>query len=91
MEVKAVVIHSGALAHYDVAIDGDGTCHATLSTYKGSPEHMPPQKLTLKKEGRHWVGDDREVGLSDELGYAIEIKAKPLLEEHKRRGSHPAG
>ncbi len=90
MEVTAVVLHDGALAHYDVDIEGDGTCHAKLSTYKGDPDHMPPQQLTLKKEGRHWVGDDTEKGLADELGYAIEIKAKPLLDQHKRNGSHPA-
>ncbi len=90
MEVTAVVLHDGALAHYEVAIGGDGTSHAKLSTYKGSPDHMPPQALTLKKEGRHWIGDGRDGELSDELGYAIEIKAKPLLEMRKRGGAHPA-
>ena len=90
MEVSAVVLHSGALAHYDVDISGDGICHATLATYKGNPEHMPPQQLTLKKEGRHWIGNVTEDILADELGYAIEIKAKPLLDERKRNGTHPA-
>lgn len=91
MEVTAVVLHDGALAHYDVDIDTSGVCYAKLSAYKGSPDHTPPQYLTLKKEGRHWVGDSRDRELSDELGYAIEIKAKPLIDERRRGDTHPAG
>jgi hypothetical protein len=35
--------------------------------------------------------NNRFQDLSDELGYAIELKAKPLLDGRKRSGGHPAG
>lgn len=92
MEMTAVVLHEGALAHYDVAIGEDGTCYASLQKYNGRAEQAPPDRLTLHKERRRWVADERYADLSDELGYAIELKAKPLLEENRRRsGGHPAG
>lgn len=91
MEMTAVVLHQGALAHYDVALGEGGFCHAWLQKYSGRPENTPPQKLTLHKERRHWVADENYNELSDELGYAIELKAKPLLEFRNRSGNHPAG
>lgn len=91
MEMTAVVLHEGALAHYDVAIGSDGQCYAHLQKYNGRPENMPPRALTLHKERRRWVADERYSDLSDELGYAIELKAKPILESRNRNGSHPAG
>ncbi|HEX2607410.1 MAG TPA: hypothetical protein VHK91_08525 [Flavisolibacter sp.] len=91
MEMTAVVLHEGALAHYEVALGEDGQCFAYLQRYNGRNENAPPQRLTLHKEGRHWVADNQYRNLSDELGYAIELKAKPLLEMRKRSGSHPAG
>lgn len=91
MEVTAVVMHDGALAHYDVVIGAEGTCTAQLSNYKGPNSHMPPLRLTLRKEGRHWVSDEAPERLSEDLGYAVELKARPILEERKRLGGHPAG
>jgi hypothetical protein len=91
MEMTAVVLHEGALAHYEVAIAEDGTCHAYLQKYNGRRENAPPQRLVLHKERRRWVADERFADLSDELGYAIELKAKPILEGRNRSGSHPAG
>jgi hypothetical protein len=90
MEVTAVVLYDSALAHYDVQIGENGRCTAHLAQYKGSPEHTPPQQINLHKEGRHWVGDVNIASLSDDIGYAIEMKAKPLIEERKRNGMHPA-
>ncbi len=90
MEVTAVVLYDSALAHYDVEIGENGLCKAHLAQYKGSPDHTPPQHITLHKEGRHWVGDVNIASLSDDIGYAIEMKAKPLIEERKRNGMHPA-
>ena len=90
MEVTAVVLYDSALAHYDVEIGENGLCTAHLAQYKGSPDHTPPQQITLHKEGRHWVGDINLASLSDDIGYAIEMKAKPLIEERKRNGMHPA-
>lgn len=96
MEMTAVVLHEGALAHYDVAVGDDGSCYARLQKYNGRPENAPPRELTLHKERRRWVSNERTIDnarlqdLSDELGYAIELKAKPLL--NRRRGDgHPAG
>lgn len=90
MEVTAVVLHDGALAHYDVMIGRGGVCTAYLSSYRGNREHQPPQKVTFRKEGRHWVSDIDNNNLSEDLGYAVELKAKPLLEMRKREGGHPA-
>lgn len=91
MEVTAVVLHDGALAQYEVTIGQGGVCTAYLSSYRGSSNTMPPQRITLHKEGRHWVSDINNVNLSEDLGYAVELKARPILEERKRQGGHPAG
>jgi len=91
MEMTAVVLHEGALAHYDVAIGEDGRCFAYLQKYNGRSENAPPRRLVLHKERRRWVADERYSDLSDELGYAIELKAKPILEGRNRYGGHPAG
>ena len=90
MEVTAVVLYGGALAHYDVRVGKTGECYAQLSSYNGNPSQTPPREMVLKKQGRHWVSDNGELALSDELGYAVELKAKPILETRKR-GGHPAG
>ena len=91
MDMTAVVLHEGALAHYEVEVGEDGRCYARLQKYNGSHENAPPQRLTLHKERRRWIADDRYRDLSDELGYAIELKAKPILEGRLRSGGHPAG
>lgn len=91
MEVTAVVLYSGALATYEVEMDPSGKWVAQLSDYRGNTFNKPPEKVTLQKEGRHWVSFDADRGLADELGYAVEIKAKPLMDLRKREGGHPAG
>jgi len=91
MEVTAAVLYGGSLAHYDVQVANGGECVAKLSSYKGSPAQQPPQVITLRKEGRHWISTNADNSLSDDLGYAVELKAKPLLEDRKRDGKHPAG
>lgn len=90
MEVTAAVLYGGALAHYEVQINGDRECYAQLSNYSGGPDHHPPHSIKLRKEGRHWVSTDADQNLSDDLGYAVELKAKPLIEGRRRHGSHPA-
>lgn len=90
MEMTAVVLYEGALAHFEVEVGRNGECTARLSRYNGKPGTAPTQTIKLHKEGRHWVSDDSNSALSDDLGYAIEQKAKPLLEERKRSGE-PAG
>lgn len=91
MEVTAVVLHGGALAEYEVEVRKDGVCNAQLANYKGQPDNAPPRNITLRKEGRHWVSDVSNHDLSDDLGYAVELKAKPILDARNRSGSHPAG
>jgi|KBSSwiStaDraftv2_1062776.scaffolds.fasta_scaffold5317430_1 hypothetical protein len=91
MEVTAAVLYDGALAHYEVRINGEKECYAQLSNYNGSPQHTPPHTIKLRKEGRHWVSTDADRNLSDDLGYAVELKVKPLIEGRRRMGGHPAG
>lgn len=74
MEVTAAVLYSGALAHYDVSIENRGVCTARLTDYKGSPQQAPPSQLTLIKEGRQWVSNEADRDLSEDIGYAVEIK-----------------
>lgn len=91
MEVTAAVLHGGKLAHYDVQIENNGVCTARLADYKGNPENTPPDRIVLTREGRHWTSNVDNRMLVDDLGYAVEIKVKPLLESRKRDGNHPAG
>lgn len=90
MEVTAVVLYDSALAQYEVEIGEDGSCTAHLCHYKGSSDRTPPEHIRLRKEGRHWIGDVNMANLSDDIGYAIEMKAKPLIEQRKRGLEHPA-
>jgi hypothetical protein len=91
MEVTAAVLYGGSLAHYDVQVENGGECYAKLSSFRGSPSQQPPQTIRLKKEGRHWVSRDVDNRLSDDLGYAVELKVKPILDGRRREGGHPAG
>jgi hypothetical protein len=90
MEVTAAVLYNGSLAHYDVQLRGDRECVARLSSFNGNPSAKPPGELQLKKEGRHWVSSGTDGALADDLGYAVELKAKPLLEGRRRGDGHPA-
>ena len=74
MEVTAAVLYGGKLAHYDVAVRNDGTCDARLTAFKGSAQSAPPERLTLRKEGRHWVSDVPDKDLPEDIGYAVENK-----------------
>ena len=91
MEITAAVLYGGSLAHYDVRVESGRECFARLSSFNGNPAQQPPHTIKLRKEGRHWVSDDVDNSLSDDLGYAVELKAKPILEGRRRDGGHPAG
>lgn len=84
------MLYGGSLAHYDVRVESGSECYAELASYRGNPTHQPPQQIKLKKEGRRWVSSEVDEQLSDDLGYAVELKAKPIMED-RRRGGHPAG
>lgn len=90
MEITAAVLYGGRLAQYDVQVQSGRECFAQLSSYNGNPEVQPPNTIKLRKEGRHWVSDIADNSLSDDLGYAVELKAKPMLDGRKRNGGHPA-
>ena len=93
MEVTAAVLYGGALAHYDVNIEDRGVCSARLSSYKGNPGDMPPEKVLLRKEGRRWVSQEAGRDLTEDLGYAVELKVpnEMLMANGRRRdGAHPA-
>ena len=94
MEVTAAVLYDGALAHYDVNIEREGVCVAQLASYKGHDGHQPPERLTIRKEGRHWVSNDGNRHLAQDIGYAVEIKVpKEVMQSagRNRNGEHPAG
>ena len=90
MEVTAAVLYNGSLAHYDVQLRGERECIAQLSSFNGNPAVTPPRQIRLIKEGRHWSSSDTDNSLADDLGYAVELKVKPLLEGRRRSGGHPA-
>jgi hypothetical protein len=74
MEVTAVVLHQGALAHYTVAQRGKDRFVAKLKAYRGDPASTPPEKVSLEKRGRHCTGTVADVNLLDELYYAAREK-----------------
>lgn len=90
MEVTAAVLYGGRLAHYEVQVQSGRECYAQLSSYNGAGPEQPPRTIKLRKEGRHWISNDVDNQLSDDLGYAVELKAKPILEGRRREGGHPA-
>lgn len=94
MEVTAAVLYDGALAHYDVNIEREGVCVARLSSYKGTNGQRPPERLTLRKEGRHWVSNEGDRYLAEDIGYAVELKVPQEIMQtvsRRRTGEHPAG
>lgn len=94
MEVTAAVLYDGALAHYDVNIERGGVCVARLASYKGSNGQRPPERLTLHKEGRHWVSNEGSRNLAEDIGYAVELKVPREVIQNvgrSRTGEHPAG
>jgi hypothetical protein len=75
MERTVGVFHQGAIAHYNVAKEKDGTFKARLLKYNGHTSKTPPSEFHLQKEGRHWSQDDNATQeLVDEIGYAIEMQ-----------------
>lgn len=74
MEITAVVLHKGSLAHYTVSQKSDGTYEAHLLRYGGNRQDKPPKGLGFVKDGRHCTGNTQEEELMDELCAAIKLE-----------------
>jgi len=74
MEVTAVVLHKGALAHYSVGKDVDELYTARLITYGGAACNKPPKHLHFIEQGRHCSGDTNNQELIDDLWYTAKQK-----------------
>lgn len=74
MDVTAVVLHKGALAHYAVHKDSDLEYEAHLLRYSGARENEPPHDIAFRKAGRHCTGSTEEQDLMDDILYAVETK-----------------
>lgn len=69
MEVPAVVLHKGALAHYTVIKGDDQHYIAHLIRYGGDACNKPPKHLHFVEEGRHCSGNANNQELMDDLCY----------------------
>ena len=76
MKVTAVVLHKGALAHYNVTTDEHEHFEAHLLRYKGARENEPPQDIAFQKTGRHCTGSTEEQDLMDDLCDAVEARER---------------
>ncbi len=69
MEVTAVVLHKGALAHYTVTKTSSSYYSAHLIRYGGDVCNKPPRHLHFMEEGRHCSGNINDQELMDDLCY----------------------
>ena len=74
MEVKAVVLHKGALAHYTVTREQDSAYCAHLIRYGGDARDKPPKHLQFVEEGRCCSGDCADQRLMDDLCYTAKAQ-----------------
>ena len=74
MEKTVAVWYKGNLALYKISGGKEGVFNAELIKFDGPFEGGPPREFPLRKQGRHWMDDDTNQDLLDELGKAIEIQ-----------------
>ena len=74
VEKQVAVWYKGSLALYKISGGDNGVFNAELIKYNGSSDGAPPKEFLLRKEGRHWMDDDTNQDLLDDLGKAIEIQ-----------------
>jgi hypothetical protein len=96
MEKTVAVFHEGAIAHYNVSEEGNGTFKARLLKYSGSPGNDPPKEFILHKEGRHWADDIADQNIVDDIGQAIELQIRNIdspvfSSRNSERNGPPAG
>ncbi len=97
MEKTVAVFHEGAIAHYNVSEETNGTFKARLLKYSGSQNNNPPREFNLHKEGRHWTDNTVEQDIVDDIGQAIELQIRTIdrpvfsSRDIERNGSFPPG
>jgi hypothetical protein len=75
MERTITVYHEGAIAHYNVAKQTDGTFKARLLQYSGANQNKPPSVLELQRQGSHWNKNENTYeNLVEELGVCIQMQ-----------------
>jgi hypothetical protein len=80
------VWYKGNLALYKISGGKEGVFNAELIKFDGPSEGGPPREFPLHKQGRHWMDDDTNQDLLDELGKAIEIQTiNPMQISNIRR------
>lgn len=87
MEMKAVVMYRGGMAHYSITQENEGIYSAHLNRYDGRVDHYPPYKVTLIKGVQNWSGNIEDATLLNNLGRVIEKKINsydPLFPPSKK-------
>jgi hypothetical protein len=74
MDFTAVVLYKGALTHYTVKMQVNGTYEAGLLKYTGEVQNCPPLNICFTKEGRHCIGDINDQDLLDDIYHAVKSK-----------------
>lgn len=74
---------NGGEACYSVASEGRGMFQAVLLHYKGDPNGMPPQCITLVRGLRKWTGSSDDNRVLQFLGSVIDsaIKEAPIFRD----------
>lgn len=78
MEKTVAVFHEGAIAHYNISEEGNGTFKARLLKYSGSPNNDPPREFLLHKEGRHWADGNLDQDIVQDIGQAIDFQIRNI-------------
>lgn len=75
MERTISIYHEGAMAHYNVAKQDNGTFKARLLQYSGNRSNTPPQVIELQKQGSHWNQSENTYDyLIEGLGSCIDLQ-----------------
>ena len=72
MEFTCAVWFYEALAHYHISKTGDTTYVARLLHCINQPAQKPPQKVIIRKQGKHWVSDHDNKSFLEDIQYSIE-------------------
>lgn len=84
MQITAVLLHKGSLAHYTLSDKEYGDFQAHLLRYSGKRRDAPPQRVCFVKDGRYCTGDTGEQEIMDELCAAVKLEQERRNEQHTR-------